>query len=275
MAEVGSKRRLSRERVARSLATRAGALKRRFLPSFRRGVEDPAVPLSLDMEHDSTTLLIAFGGMQGGLGFPPFEFFKATAGFNIKRMFVRDLRQTWYHQGIRDGGDNIAELAVTLQQLIDPHRIDRLVVTGTSAGGYGALVFGSLLGAHTIIAFAPQTVLELDILWAMGELGDHRWDPQVKRMVAKGCLDARWSDLRRALPEARQGHTRMELHYDPAMQFDREHSERLAGLDGVVMIPREGGGHNISKDMRETGELEPLLRAALVHGAPEETASGF
>jgi len=241
------------------------------MPSFRRGVEDPTVALSLDMAHESGTLLIAFGGMQGGLGIPPFEFFRATADFPIKRMFVRDLRQAWYHHGIPDGGDDIEELAGHLERTIAPHQVDRLVVTGTSAGGYAALVFGALLGAETAISFAPQTVLELEALAAMG---DHRWDREVERMHAKGWFDARWSDLRQALPPARRADTRYELHYDPTMGFDREHCERLAHLEGVVMIPREGGGHNIAKDMRETGELEPLLRAALVEAAPGPTASG-
>jgi hypothetical protein len=257
--------RLSRQRVAGSLATRGGALKRRFMSSFRRGVEDPTVPLSLDMEHPSTTLLIAFGGIQGGLGIPPFEFFRATDEFPIKRMFVRDLRQAWYHHGIPDGGDTIDDLSEHLRKLIARHSVDRLVVTGTSAGGYAALVFGALLGAHTALSFAPQTVLELDALAAMG---DHRWDPNVERMHAKGWFDPGWSDLQRALPGARRAQTRYELHFDPTMGFDRLHCERLAGLEGIVMIPREGGGHNIAKDMRDTGELEPLLRAALVP-APE------
>lgn len=262
--------RITRERAERLIAARAGALKRRFLPSFRRGVEDPSVPLSFDMDNDSSTLLIAFGGMMGGLGIAPFEFFRATGGFPIKRIFVRDLQRAWYHRGIRDGGNNIDELAVTLKRLLDPHEIDRLVVTGTSAGGYAALVFGALLGADTAISFAPQTVLDLEVL---GEMGDHRWDPQLKRMQANGWINPQWTDLREALPRCRRADTRLQLHFDPTMGFDREHCERLAGLEGIEMIPREGGGHNIAKDMRGKGELEALLRAALTDPAAPNTTS--
>jgi hypothetical protein len=35
----------------------------------------------------------------------------------------------------------------------------------------------------------------------------------------------------------------------------------------VQLISREGGGHQIARDMRDAGELEPLLRDALVGSA--------
>jgi pimeloyl-ACP methyl ester carboxylesterase len=218
------------------------------------------VPLSLDMSRDSHTLLIAFGGMRGELGIPPFEFFKATAGFPIKRLFVRDLSQAWYHRGIPGCGPTIGETAESLKRLIAEHDVDRLVVAGTSAGGYAALVFGTLLGAETAICFAPQTVLDLDTLASME---DHRWDAQVEELMADGGLDPRWTDLRSALPEARCADTRYELHFDPSFPPDRRHCERLSGLEGVLLRPREKGGHNIARDMRDAGELEPLLRTAL------------
>ena len=252
--------RLSRRRLARSLASRAGAVRRRFLPSFRRGLEDPTASLSLDLERDSTSLLIAFGGIQGGLEIPPFEFFSLTRAFPVKRLFVRDLAQAWYHHGVRGHGSSIEELAESLARLIAPHDVRRLVVTGTSMGGYAAILFGSLLGADVAIAFAPQTVLARE---ALDAIGDHRWDRDLERVAARGGLDERWVDLRAVLPGIRRGSTRYEVLYDPLLALDREHCERLTGLPGVTLRPREGGGHSIARDMRDSGELEPLLRGAL------------
>jgi pimeloyl-ACP methyl ester carboxylesterase len=257
--------------VTEPLSRRASSVKRRLLPSFRRSVEDPAVPLSLDMNRESRTLLIAFGGMAGGLGMPPFEMFKATGDLPVKRVFVRDLHQAWYHRGIPGSGDSISEVADSLERLIAPHEIDRLVAVGTSAGGYAALLFGTLLGAHTAIAFGPQTVLDLEILAGMG---DHRWDPQVKELEALGCLDEQWVDLRSALPRIGRTATRYQLHFDPLMALDRAHCERLADLDRITLHLREGAGHNIARDMREAGELEPLLRGALGEPAAREMTSG-
>ena len=88
-------------RHARSVAVR-------FRSEFRRSLDDPNAPLSLDMGPDSRTLLIAFGGMRGMMGnILPFEFFKATGTVAVKRLFVRDLRQAWYHRGVPGHGSSI------------------------------------------------------------------------------------------------------------------------------------------------------------------------
>jgi pimeloyl-ACP methyl ester carboxylesterase len=243
-----------------ALRRRARLLARRFRSRFRKGIDDPNVPLSLDMGRSSSTLLIAFGGMRGQLGMPPFEFFKATGGIPVKRLFVRDLRQAWYHRGIPGHGSGIEEVAASLRELLDRHEVDRLVVAGNSAGGYAALLFGTLLGADTVLGFAPQTVIELD---ALAEMDDHRWDDQIRELLVDGGLDPRFTDLRRALPDVRRGETRYELYFDDTFETDRLQAERLAELDGVELHRMQGGAHSIARDMRESGELERVLQRAL------------
>jgi pimeloyl-ACP methyl ester carboxylesterase len=234
----------------------------RFRRPFRRNLEDPHAPLSLDMERDSTTLLMAFGGMLGQLGMPPFEFFKATGDIPVKRLFVRDIHQSWYQRGIPGDGSTIDETAHALAELISRHGVRRLVTAGSSAGGYAALVFGTLLEADTVLSFGPQTVLDPDVL---ARWDDHRWDEQLYGLVSDGRLDTRWVDLGRSLPAVRRGDTRYEVYYDPTCEPDRLHAERLADVPGVSMHRLEAGGaHNIARAMRESGELERVLQGALV-----------
>jgi hypothetical protein len=240
----------------------------RFRPKFRRAIEDPNVPLSLDMDADSRTLLIAFGGMRGQLGMPPFEFFKATGGIPVKRLFVRDLRQAWYHRGIPGHGSTIEAVGESLGELVASHGVDRLVAVGNSAGGYAALLFGTLLGADTVLCFAPQTVLELDVL---ADMGDHRWDEQLRELVADGGLDTRWTDLRRALPGIRRSDTRYELYFDDSFTIDRLHAERVGELEGARLHRLDGGAHGIAREMRRSGELESILHGAL---GPQAGRSG-
>ncbi len=245
----------------------SGALRRRArrlalaLKPFRRAVEDPHRPLSLDMRADSGTLLVAFGGMQGQLGMPPFEFFKATGSMAVKKLFVRDLRQAWYHRGIPGHGEGIDQVAEALRELARAHGTRRLVCAGNSAGGYAALLFGTLLGADVVLCFAPQTVIELDALAAMD---DHRWDQQL--LDLQGALDGRYTDLARALPPARRGPTAYELYFDGDFATDRLHAERLARLDGLHLHPLQGGAHGVVRQMREAGELDRVLQAALRTG---------
>ncbi len=253
-------------RALRALRARGRLISRRLEGSFARNLTTPTEPISLDMGGTSETLLIAFGGMRGELGMPPFEFFKATGGIPVKRLFVRDLRQAWYHRGIPGHGETIEEAAASLLALIRRHRVSRLVVTGNSAGAYAALVFGTLMGADIVLCFAPQTVLDPDQLASMD---DHRWDEQLRSLLDADGLDRRWSDLREALPAAAPlpGATRRpisyELYFDGAYTADRLHAEHLAGVEGVHMHRLDGGEHSIALEMRESGQLDRVLQDAL------------
>jgi len=254
--------------ISAALRRRARALARPFRRRFRLAVEDPSVPLSFDLGRDSRTLVVAFGGMAGALGMPPFEFFKATGGIPVKRLFVRDLHQAWYHRGIPGYGSTLQTAAAALRELLAGHQVERLVVAGNSAGGYAALSFGTLLGADTVLCFAPQTVLDLELLAAWD---DHRWDDQLHELVDSGALDRRWADLHRALPPARCADTRYEVYYDRTHECDRLHAERLTGLEGLALHPLEGGAHDVALMLRDSGELERVLHRALL---PDATGSG-
>jgi len=230
-------------------ARRARLVKR----MFKRG-------LSLDMASDSRTLLIAFGGLAGELGMPPFEFFGATGGLPVKRLFVRDPRQAWYHLGIIGHGRTIESVAESLKKLIARYDVGRLVVTGNSMGGYAALMFGTLLGADTVLCFSPQTVVDLDIL---AQMNDHNWDRRLGELAAANALDPRWLDLSRALPPVRHSDTQYQIYFDDTYRVDRLHAERLRGIEGVRLYRFGKGGHHLAHALRESGALEQVLRRAL------------
>jgi hypothetical protein len=212
------------------------------------------------MSVDSSALLLAFGGMVGRIGIPPFEFFSLAGRIPVKRLFVRDLLQSWYHRGVPEHGATLAQVAESLRRLIAAHRVERLVVAGTSAGGYAALVFGTLLGADTVLCFAPQTVLDLELL---ARMDDHRWDHRLEPLAAAGALDPRFADLRAVLPAARRGDTSYQIYFDEALRADRLHAERLTGVEGVRLYRFGCGSHNMARSLRERGALARVLEGAL------------
>lgn len=252
--------------LKRRAKRRARELTSRFRGSFRRSIDDPNSPIALDVAPRSDTLLVAFGGMRGQVGMPPFEFFKATGEIPVKRLFVRDLRQAWYHRGVPGHGETIDEVGANLLELADANGVERLVTTGNSAGGYAALVFGILLGADAVLCFAPQTVLEPAVL---DEIGDHRWDEQLRELLDADALDPRWADLARALPDAaplsaaRERRPRAAVYYDATYDADRFHAERLAAVPGLELHARQGGAHGLVREMRASGELDSILRGVL------------
>jgi hypothetical protein len=254
--------------VLRRLTRRTNLVPRRFRGEFRRALEDPDAPLCLDTRGRSGTMLVAFGGLRGRVGVLPFEFFRATRGIPVKKLFVRDLRQAWYHRGIPEHGSTLMDVADALQALLARERIERLVVAGSSAGGYAALVFGTLLGADSVLCFAPQTTLDLG---ALAALGDHRWDEYLEPLAAAGALDSRWVDLRAALPSARRADTVYRVFFDDSLAADRGHAERLRGLDGLRLYRFHRGGHNVVTGLRDRGVLNTVLRREL-DGAPKAAA---
>ncbi len=229
-------------------------------PDFSRDLMDPDAPIGLDMASASGTLLLAFGGLVGQIGIPPFEFFSLTAQVPVKRLFVRDLHQAWYHRGIPGHGSDLPQVADALRPLLAEQGVERLVVAGASAGGYAALLFGTLLGAEEVLCFAPQTVLDLDIL---ADMGDHRWDWRLGLQTEAGAVDARFTDLRRVIPAARRAETSYRIYFDESLHADRMHAERLADLVGVRLYRFGRGSHNIARSLRDTGALERVLRGAL------------
>ena len=249
-----------RSRTIRRGRSLLAASKRPFRRGVGRALENRALPYVADMGGDSRTLLVAFGGLQGELGMPVFEFFKSTRDIPVKRLFVRDLRQSWYHGGLSGEDATLADATDALRALVAREGVERLVTVGNSAGGYAALVFGTLLGADTVLAFSPQTVLDLD---EWNELNDRRWEKQLRPLVESNMLDAGWTDLRSALPRARQAHTRYEIFFDETHRLDRVHAERLVGVDGARLYRFGRGGHMVSLSLRRSGGLDRLLRRAL------------
>jgi pimeloyl-ACP methyl ester carboxylesterase len=226
----------------------------------RRARGDPGVAVSLDMGHDSRTLLLTFGGMKSLAGLASFEFVNLTAELPVKRMFVRDPRQSWYHRGMPRHGTTLASVVDAVGELLADHELERLVLAGNSAGGYAALVFGTLLGADAVVCLSPQTVIDTEIL---AQMGDHRWDYLLEPLVRKGALEPRWTDLRRALPQARHANTRYNIYFDETIEGDRLHAERLRGLQGVHLYRFGRGGHGLARALRDCGALERILRKAL------------
>jgi pimeloyl-ACP methyl ester carboxylesterase len=226
----------------------------RLRTAGKAGEQDNSI--KLDMGSDSRTLLIAFGGLNRLIGIPPFEFLSLTGELPVKRMFVRDQREAWYHRGIPQHGRSIEEIADSLGRLISEHRVERLVVAGNSAGGYAALLFGTLLGAETVLSFAPQTTLDLDTL---AQIGDHRWDEHLRPLK----LEPRWVDLGAALPDARRAETRYQVYFDDSLPIDRLHAERLLGLDGLRLYRFGRGAHYLVRSLRDSGALGRIVRGAL------------
>ena len=115
--------------------------------------------------NGNKNLIICFGGMalQFG-GVLPFEFLNYLSSIyknNCDLLFFIDNHQCWYHKGIKDITNNIDETILYLNNIIKDGNYQKVIFMGTSAGGYGAILFGSMCNnVNHVISFIPQTTIK-------------------------------------------------------------------------------------------------------------------
>jgi hypothetical protein len=110
-------------------------------------------------------LIVCFGGMLSQFGkIPPFEFLNflsRTYDDSVDFLFLIDKKQCWYHNGIEDLTNNIDETVIYLNSFIENGNYDKVLFMGISAGGYAAILFGSLCkNIKLVISFIPQTLIK-------------------------------------------------------------------------------------------------------------------
>lgn len=177
---------------------------------------------------------------------------------------VNDLsadREPWAYKFVRDNGfSHLSVMARRKDWYRDPQLIDylqklsadgffaefdKVILTGTSMGGFAALAFASLSPGATVISFNPQTTLEEAIV------------PWEKRF---GMGRARnWS-----LPHSDCAFEIAEVEkafvlYDPFFEPDRRHIERLEG-DNLILLKTWCSGHFSPVFLRRAGLLKPLMQ---------------
>lgn len=114
--------------------------------------------------NESKCALFCFGGMSLSFGgILPFEFLtylSSEYGKMYDLYFIIDTQQCWYHKGIEGITHDINTTTIYLNSIINERKYDTVIFMGVSAGGYAAILFGSLCSIHTVISFIPQTILK-------------------------------------------------------------------------------------------------------------------
>ena len=125
----------------------------------------------LEEIHYHDTLIVSFGGYaQKFGGIQPYEFLSfLNKNFpKTDKLFLKDTYCSNYHRGIRGISTSVETTVDFLKTKINVVDISgnsiyrKVLFLGNSAGGYAALLFGSLLNVNFILAFVPQTILYLE-----------------------------------------------------------------------------------------------------------------
>lgn len=221
---------------------------------FEAQVGDPARGMAVDTCLGQPAL-IAFGGIQGRLIIPPFEFFAMAQRIHSSTpVFLRHPRQCWYQQGVPELGSTFAAAAAGLTRVLAAAQARRTVLIGTSAGGFVARGMGALMEADEVRAFSPQTT---KVARHRRRMADERWPERSARLPTRVTE----LDLRRLVKKRRRSKLHVPVAEDD--RLDPAHADRLEGLRGVQVHRYRTGGHLLVRHLRDTGQLEELLRHTL------------
>ncbi len=126
-------------------------------------------------------------------------------------------------------------------------QFDEILFYGTSMGGFGALVYQQCAPGANVLAIAPQSTLDRDIL-----PGDDRWG-----WTAKLDWKGRFGDAAGATDTAK----RVFLVADPYFQPDYDQVSRITG-DNVAWLHTPFMGHQLPNAFAVMNILKDLLYAA-------------
>lgn len=87
-----------------------------------------------------------------------FEWQRNFIRYAHKHIFIRDVQKQWYMEGISAKYNNPKKLLELLKNLTKGFKV---IAIGSSAGGFAALLYGSLLQAKSVYAFNAQLNLNL------------------------------------------------------------------------------------------------------------------
>lgn len=141
-----------------------------------------------------------------------------------KNIYVRDIYKSWYIKGINASASSIERAANIINNEIGKKRF---ITVGSSAGGYGAILFGIMLNAEYVIAFSPQISVPLFL---------ENTEPEKNPIYMKYCNNDGISKYLNLKDIIRQSDTEIFVFYPAQSERDIKQIEILKGMNNVNII---------------------------------------
>ncbi|HBB33701.1 MAG TPA: hypothetical protein DDZ80_27120 [Cyanobacteria bacterium UBA8803] len=234
-------------------------------------VETTDAAYLVDEIHPNEVLIISFGFVSWDSP-ARFDFYGRTKKLAnlvnkpINRILVRDVSNSWYHNGIPGLGSNVDEVAESLKQLIKQISPSKVITIGQSMGAYAAIMFGQLIGADRVIAFGPLSFLESEKARA---IGDKRWLSVMEGLEAN-LPEVRYFDLLELCQQSSYS-PEIQILYgqkpDPEtpgeVNLDDFHATRMNALSNCTLHPYQDSGHAIVKHLIDNKQIDHVLAKAI------------
>lgn len=208
--------------------------------------------------NNSETLLLSFAGMGWKDSLPTFIFYNFLKEYKtIDKLFLRDVTCRYYITGLRNTTQNFKSTIDFLDTFIKTGKYKKVIAFGCSAGGYAAILYGTILKINKVLSFSPQTVLteKKEIL-----IGDKYNAPKTCKWLStlnKNNEEYQKAlDLKNYLPFD----TNIEIHYASRANHgsDKKHALYIESKNCKI-IEHNSNNHMIALELKETNKLKKII----------------
>jgi hypothetical protein len=161
-----------------------------------------------------------------------YEWYGTRIRKSYKHIFVRDIFKQWYLTGINVEINSPQKLLEFLQQETEGYKV---ITMGSSAGGYAAVLYGSLLKANRVMAFNPQFEVR-----SLLTKSDENVDPLIFRL--KDTSLSEYYDLRHWIDPITVD---IFCFYSTGSTWDKEQYEHTKDIAGIHRIAFSTAHHGI------------------------------
>ena len=224
-------------------------------------VDDRAKDVQIVPRDGSDTVALLFCGRWQRLGLPLALIHRWLGLLPCSLVYLRDIRDMFYLTGVQSLGPSPEAACAELRRVIATLGARRVVCYGSSSGVYGALLYGLMLEAESVLCMAGATCLA----GGLGDLVRNR----VPMETVRRQLPAAMLDLRQVYAAA-SSCPPVRIVFGQDSRADRMHAEHMASLPGVVTHALEGcSDHNIVTETIIRGKFDELLQWLVSSARPK------
>lgn len=214
-------------------------------------LDDPAADVQVTRRPGARTALLVFTGGAQRLNGPLRLIHAWLRRLGATVVYLRDVHGMHFLGGIRSLGNGYRATLTALRGLVADLGCERTVCIGGSSGSFGAMRYALDLDAARVLCLAGPTILDRSL-------------PELQRRERlKGALvepvDPERLDLAQLYREAAT-RPRLRLVYGGSNALDRREAERMAGIEGVELVPIAGlGRHGVIPYLVPDGSFDRHL----------------
>ncbi len=205
------------------------------------------------IKKGSKKVVLIFTGINSNMPLSISIFHNTFKHINASFIYLRDSSGRAYANGIPTMGKSVKETSEKLSSIVKELKAEKIYCIGNSAGGYGAILFGTLIGANVIYSISGITTLN-HLFNVHDNRGNKNALREVQSIISDEDLDLlNLLNKTDSLPD-------IVCYYGSLMSQDKWQAERLASINTVNLIPMEGATeHWLIIKLYQDGTLHKIL----------------